>query len=260
MSIEKTYEIIKNCIQSNIDSLNVVKQVEEYRQFWKPELTNVILLAESHVYTDERDFEVKCNKHVLNSFIPNYPIHYVRFVYCLGYGENDILNQHLGDNRGTPQYWKIFCSCVAENDKDLGFQKILKTETSLTQRLRNKVNILQEMQKKGIWLLDASIVGIYRAIGDYETKEKIIKTCWDEHIRNVIIDCHPKHIIVIGKGKKSVEDILHWRLEQLRVSMGISSSALPQPQGIRRSSEEQLDNFRKYQRICSRYCQTPNLS
>lgn len=51
-----TYQEIQQATpNAKIDSLEVVKQVEEYRQYWKPKKTNVVLLAESHVYTDEED-------------------------------------------------------------------------------------------------------------------------------------------------------------------------------------------------------------
>lgn len=249
MSIKKPYELLKNRIQAGelIDSLDVVKQVEEYRQFWKPVHTNVVLLAESHVYTNDQDHKTECRRQLLNNFLPNYPTRYVRFVYCLGYGENEILNQKLENNSGTPQYWKIFSSCISKNEHDLGSQRILKTKTPLPQRLRNKIAVLQEMRKKGIWLLDASIVGIYRAKHNHKTKEEIIKVCWDEHLKNVITELHPKYIIVIGKG---VGDILRWRLNIL----GIPFTTLKQPQGDRGSSEEQLENYKKYQRLCSEYC------
>ena len=256
MSLEETYRLVKAHIPKTqtIDSLGVVKQVEEYRQFWKPTPTAcVILLAESHVYTKEGEFASECNRFALNNFIQNYPTHYVRFVYCLGYGERDILNKELESNSGTPQFWKIFSSCIAKdckNRNDLGFGKILKSETPITSiRLRNKVNVLQEMKNRGIWLLDASIVGIYKSETkmSQEVKEKIITTCWDAHIENVILESQPKHIIVIGKG---VEKILKQSLDSLRISY----TALPQPQR-RGTSEEQLETYREYQRICSRYCQ-----
>lgn len=253
MSLEQTYKLIKARIPKTeqIDSLDVVKQVEEYRQFWKPEQANVILLAESHVYTTDKEFASECNRFALNNFIQNYPTHYVRFVYCLGYGEPDILNKQLESNRGrTSQFWKIFSSCVAKNDTDLGFQRILTGKTQLHQRVRNKVSILQEMKRRGIWLVDASIVGIYGAVKNLKVKETIITTCSDAHIKNVILESHPKHIIVIGKG---VERILKGRLELLKASSGIAYSVLPQPQGNRGTSQQQLETYREYQRICSKY-------
>jgi hypothetical protein len=249
MSIEKTYGLVKKGLHPSTltDSLDVVKQVEEYRQFWKPAKTNVVLLAESHVYTNEQDFETECKKSLLEILFPNYPSRYVRFVYCLGYGENELLSRRLEDNPGTPQYWKIFSSCVANSLNDLGFHRVTKRETpSLLQRLRNKIGVLQEMKKRGVWLLDASIVGIYRAIDDLETKEKIIRICWDEHVKNIILESHPKHTIVIGKG---VEAILSDRLNKV----GISYTALPQPQGVRGPSEVLSNYYSEYQKICSEF-------
>ena len=97
--------------------------------------------------------------------------------------------------------------------------------------------------------MDASIVGIYKSETkmSQEVKEKIITTCWDAYIKNQIVDSQPKHIIVIGKG---VETILKWRLDSLEIKY----KSLRQPQS-RDPSEEQLETYREYQRICSRYYQ-----
>lgn len=249
MSIEKTYVLLKRGLHPSTlkDSLDVVKKVEEYRQFWKPARNNVVLLAESHVYTNETDFATECKKSLLEILFPNYPSRYVRFVYCLGYGENELLSRRLEDNPGTPQYWKIFSSCVANSLNDLGFPRVTKKGTpSFLQRLRNKVGVLQEMKRRGVWLLDASIIGIYRAIDNQETKEKIIRVCWDEYLKDIILESRPKHIIVIGKG---VEAILRYRLDKL----GISYTALPQPQGVRGSSEVLSNYYGEYQKICSEF-------
>jgi len=249
MCIEKAYELLKQVPHTMIDSFAVVKQVEEYRQFWKPKEIKIVLLAESHVYTDEQDSEVKYKRLAINEIIPNYPQHFVRFVYCLGYGENEILERTIKKNMGTPQFWKIFSSCVAEsaNNEALGFHKVLKTQTpNFEQRLKNKVNILRKMQEKGIWLLDASIVGIYRSgIKNQKTIKRIIEICWKNHIANVINESQPKHIIVIGKR---VENILNLELEKLK-----NITVIPQP-NARLSRQEQLKNYKKYQSICAKIC------
>ena len=250
--IENTYELIQRIIPYDIqiDSLEVVKQVEEYRQFWQPRKTNVVLLAESHVYTDEHDYEIKLDKTILHRMLPGYPLRFIRFVYCLGYGENELLSKGRTDrkNAGTPQYWKIFSSCVAENEKDLGFWRVLKTETtSLYSRLRNKVGVLRKMKRRGIWLLDASIVGLYGSgQKNYRVTEKILEICWKNIIASTIKESNPRHIIVIGKG---VGDILNQKL----CSLGIPFSVIPQPQA-RGSRKWQLENYKKYQRICSKNC------
>jgi hypothetical protein len=150
--------------------------VEEYRQFWRPDEINIVLLAESHVFTDKQDYEISCDSSILHEIIADYPLRFVRFVYCLGYGEDELLTKWRTDrkNTGTPQYWKIFSSCVAENENDLGFHAILKTKTpSSIQRLRNKIEVLQEMKEKGMWLSDASIVGLY---GSGKKNQNFIET------------------------------------------------------------------------------------
>jgi len=250
-SIEKTYKLIQRSIlqYTLIDSLEVVNQVEQYRQFWKPEETNVVLLAESHVYTDKEDSKMKCDRTILHGIIPNYPLPFVRFVYCLGYGENELLIRVRADRRnaGTPQYWKIFSSCVAESEDHLGFDKVLKTGTpSLSLRLRNKVNILRKLKKKGVWLLDASIVGLYGSgEKDYKVTERILEICWRNYISDIMEETNPKHIIVIGKR---VGGILNRKLRRLTIPFTV----IPQPQA-RGTSEWQLENYRKYQRLCAKH-------
>ena len=251
-SIERTYETIQRniSIKMRIDSLEVVKQVVQYRQFWKPKETNVVLLAESHVYTDDKDFEIICDRFFLHRIIPNYPLRFVRFVYCLGYGEDKILTRRRTDrkNTGTPQYWKIFSSCVAEDEENLGFNRVLKTGTpSLLLRLRNKVDVLRKMKERGIWLVDASIVGLYGSGRKNKMiTEKIIEICWKNQIADIILEVTPKHIIIIGKG---VGDILSSRLRKVNIPFTVISQ--PQARG---SSQWQLENYKKYQRICSKYC------
>jgi len=189
-ALEKTYEIVRSSILHSelLDSVEVVKQVERYRQFWRPKIVNVVLLAESHVYIDEQECRVRCRTSILDDiFLPenrDYPTNFVKLVYCLGYGENWLLERAIDDNSGTWQFWKIFSSCVAEDKGDLGFDKILKTKTRNNhQRLPNKVDVLRKMKAKGIWLLDASIVGIYKSgLGDYPAEyNTILRLCWDNY-------------------------------------------------------------------------------
>lgn len=257
MGLEETYRLVKSHIPQNqqIDSLNVVEQVEQYRQWWKPSKATVFLLGESHIATSEEDSKLECNRQDQNKLIPNYPTRYVRAIYCLGYGESDILNRNAGNNSGTFQFWQIFSSCIAKDCNSLGFEKILKGDTpNFFERLRNKVSILKEMQRRGIWLMDASIIGIYGNEEnhgwkmDKDLKNRIIISCWDAYILNQIVESQPKHIIVIGKG---VEKILKNSLDSLRIPY----TSLPQPQGNRGDRQQQLETYREYQRICSRYCQ-----
>ncbi|MGA2681491.1 MAG: hypothetical protein ABSF44_06790 [Candidatus Bathyarchaeia archaeon] len=251
MTLEQAYNSITSYVPKNsVESLQVLKQIQEYWNLWKPAQTNVLLLAESHVYTSENDFEVRISKIKQDYFLPNYPTKFVRLVYCLGYGEKDLLNKEVESNSGTFQFWQIFCSCVAksESEYDLGFSRMLKT-TPYFGRLRNKVNILNELKRRGIWLIDASIVGIYKGSITDDLKERIFHTSWDMYVRDVVAGAHPKYVIVIGKY---VYNALNVRLESLSSKIGFKCKVLNQPQGDRVSREEQLETYREYQRICSK--------
>jgi hypothetical protein len=136
---------------------------------------------------------------------------------------------------------------VADNETDLGFRRVLKTGTiSLALRLHNKVDVLRKMKKRGIWLLDASIVGLYGSGKKNQTiTERIIEICWQNHIANMILESSPKHAIVIGEG---VGNILNFKLQKLAIPFTV----IPQPQA-RGTSEWQLENYKKYQRTCAEY-------
>ena len=85
-------------------TFEIVKMVHDYRLYFKPEKVKTVLLAESHVYTSDDDFQSE----LPSDYLSGYPKKYVRFVYCLGYGENELLNKPVPKNSGTPEFWKIF--------------------------------------------------------------------------------------------------------------------------------------------------------
>ena len=125
--LKQCYDIIlKENPSLKFDSFSVVKTVHDFREFWKPKQVKVILLAESHVYTKDDEWEILFKP---NLFLPeNYPRHFVRFVYCIAYGENHLLSKFIDNNPGTFQYWEIFYSCLNDVKKNnFDFSPILKT-------------------------------------------------------------------------------------------------------------------------------------
>jgi hypothetical protein len=65
---------------------------------------------------------------------------------------------------------------------------------------------LEKLQAKGIWLLDASIVGLYRSgIKEYPGMlGRIIQTSWHGYVKNIVLDSAPRHVIIIGKAVEKV--------------------------------------------------------
>src|SRR5438132_8158422 len=105
MTLGSCYEgVVK--MGCDIDSYKVVEEVERYRQFWRPNRVRVVLLAESHVRTSEEDF----NYHWSYGKSPLHQGNFVRFVYCLAYGERDVAC--IPSNKGTWQFWLLLSSCL----------------------------------------------------------------------------------------------------------------------------------------------------
>jgi hypothetical protein len=244
-TLKETYNIIKNSKEPNIgiERFEIIKAVHDHKQFWKPKKVKTLLLAESHVYTSE-NIEIEYPEKF--DFIPkNCPTRFAKLVYCLAYGENKLIN--IPKNSGTWQFWKILSSCASNTKSEIynDFNKILKKTCGFEDRLKNKINILEKLKKKGVWLTDASAVGLYNFGKKPKPSmmKKIIHISWDNYILNIIKNENPKNIIIIGK---SVENILKDRLDDL----GINYESIYQPQAhISRKKHKKC--FELCQRISS---------
>jgi hypothetical protein len=247
-SLEQTYKRIKN-LYSQIDSYAVVKEVANYRNYWRPPTRiNVILLAESHVYTSDVDFKIEFDysnfKKLASS---NYPKKFVRFVYCIGYSESGLFANTPLDpnfkNPGTWQYWKIFCACASESSK-INYNPVLKGSTkNFTARINNKIALLEKLKVKGIWLVDSSIVGINKLLGDQ--RQEIITTSWNNYVKQLITKSKPKFVVCIGK---TVWDVLKRNINK----MSIPCDYIHQPQAHLTSTEIK-EEHKKLQEICSKH-------
>ncbi len=243
MSLEKAHFDIKTKFENvlEIEPFCIVKSVNDHRNFWKPEKVKVLLLAESHVYTSITKYDNIMRYDGLQE-LNGCPTNYVKLVYCLGYGERKLVN--LTD-RGTPQFWKIFVACVNQNF-DSEFRKILISETpNFHKRLRNKISILEKLKEKGIWLVDASIVALYKDKFKPPSKimKEITKISWEQHVSKVIHEAKPDKIIVIGKCvSKGLED----ELKKTNIHVDVQ----PQP-NARLSKKEIGKTHERYYELCN---------
>lgn len=244
MSLQSCYNIIRKN-SNKVDDFNSVNLVEHYRNYWKPEKVNLLLLAESHVHTSQSERSITFGS---ISELNGYPSNYVKFVYCLAYGEPQLIKHRNQPKRdGTPQFWKLLFSCINQvNNTTTSFRPILKTGTrNFNQRLANKIQLLIDLKKNGVWLVDTSIAAIYGNPNQVSEKEKmsILKTSWDCYVKNLVIQCNPTCIIVIGKRVDSIV------ASDLTKHFNGRYRTLHQPQA-RLSSKEQLNNFKKYYTRC----------
>jgi len=238
------YEQMRRVLGDDMEPFESVRLVERYRQFWKPLKVKIFLLAESHVFTTDQDRAIDIP---LIPGLPDYPRDYAKFVYCLGYGESALtkcLAHPLQD--GTPQFWKIFFSCMRLVNSNADFASILKSGTKLDERVANKIRLLKTLQNNGVWLVDASISALYDGgkKPNGSVMSKAIRTSWLNYTKNIVEQAHPKHVIVIGKGvARDVE-------ADLRKMTSGSYTVIAQP-NAHLSSEEHLNNFRAYYSLCN---------
>lgn len=221
-----------------------VELVEKYRQYWRPDNVRVILLAESHVFTTDSDRQFKISP---IDGLPDYPTQYAKFVYCLAYGEDSLTE---GDSHpavdGTPQFWKIFFSCVNEIESNLTFASVLKSHTLTNQRIRNKIRLLKVLRDSGIWLVDASVMALYDKGNKHPNKvmDQAILTSWVGYTQGIVQEASPDHVIVVGKGVARVVEPAG-----LAKLVGKNYSVIEQP-NAHLSAEKHLANFKTYYRLC----------
>ena len=183
------------------ESYPVVKLVNDYRLYWKPQRVKTILFAESHVFTNELETTIK---HTLN--LPGYPNSYVRFVYNLAYGQSDILSEPVPNNSGTPQFWKLFNE-IAENK----FRVV--NNQNPKDKLEQKIHLLQFLKDNGVWLLDCSIVGLYKngQKPSNNVLNDILVTSYLNYCKPILLEEKPENILVIGK---SIYSLFQFDLKQ----------------------------------------------
>lgn len=210
-TLENCYKALQHHVLWDPEPFEVVQLVEAYRNFWKPRKVKVLLLAESHVYTSHEEYSSKVCIDGLSRL--GCPENFVRYVYCLGYGESQLLDKRIKDNPGTWQYWRIFQSCCNDSESP----KPIKYLTVM-----DKIKLLQQLKDEGVWLLDSCPIGLYGQDSNGVEIKKMIKPnhyrefidiSWEKYIKDQITICNPEVIVVIGK---MVWNILEDRLPKGR--------------------------------------------
>ena len=159
---------------------------------------------------------------------------FARFVYCLGYGEHEFAGPSLPRTTGTPQFWKLFASCVHPPSKD-AFAPLLKCgNPSFLSRLRAELALLEELRALGVWLVDASAVALYRPGGArpaHPVCQTVLKRSWHAYTGALVREAKPHSIVVIGKGVARALD------KELSAVHNVEVHCVSQPQGCRRAGD-----------------------
>jgi len=205
LRIEKTHRKGANLLRAkglSTESLRVTLAVERHRWAWRPKKVRFILLAESHVFTSDADVRLRIKSTLLPTRYRRQPDGFVRLVYCLGYGESNLVNgKPIRRNAGTWQFWDIFGRLAGTGRQPRGGSKVWKD------RLEWKIKTLVRLRKRGIWLVDSSFHALYSPGGvrGYETvKRELHRVWWSEYGKWLIEACKPQGIWTIGRGVHEV--------------------------------------------------------
>jgi hypothetical protein len=150
------------------------------------------MLAESHVWTNKADAKSRVQQP------DGVETGFVRFIYCLGYGEQ-CLAPCVSPNPRTWQYWMLFHDAVHEPKPPP-----IAWPPNPQERVLAKLRLLNELKDAGVWLVDASVTALYkpshgRLIAGPKYKE-LLRCCWEAHVRNVIAECQTSAVLIVGKG------------------------------------------------------------
>jgi hypothetical protein len=232
------------------DTYRVVQEVERLREYWRPKAPkglSVILLAESHVATREQDFGLQLDRRALQRHgLEWYPTHFVRFVYCLGAGERELLpSQARPENGSKWQFWRLLWSCAHDPSRE-DFDLTRKATPDFDERMGKKVRLLRTLQRRGVWLLDASMLGINGLAP--RIKREVTSVSWEGYVgpRVQALDPKPRRLIVIGKR---VAETIFGSQSREGMWSGIPYEVVNQPQGDR-SQEDTSRTLSTIFRIC----------
>ncbi len=249
MTIENAYRGLAAMIgEESIEPLAVAVEVERLRQLWRPDEVRVVLLAESHVWTSAK--EAQCRVRVPGQSETGY----VRFVYCLGYGEPSVVSPGVAKKSGTPQYWRLFHDCL--DGPGVSAEDITKKQRNTLRRIRAKLQLLERMRDAGLWLVDASVTALYnygRKLVKGRAYRDALAASWDAYVGKVVAECRPGAILVVGQG---VGNALSGRVQGAATGAGIE--VISQPNARLSAADREAERRQCYE-FCSRHLRIARL-
>jgi len=244
MGLELAYGRARDIIgRERAECLDAAVEVERLRLAYRPERVRVVVLAESHVWTSRGEIRSR----VLQ---PNgIETRFARFVYCLGYGEPQLVEPAVAPNRGTYQFWRLFHDTV--HGPSIPHAGVMKAgEGDSQKRVQNKLDLLEKMRNDGIWLVDASVSALYPkgALAASRDFLAVLRACWESHIGEVVCRCAPSAVLIVGKGvEAAVGNVVRKDLGH-----GVEVAVINQP-NARMSAEAIANDRRDCFALCCRH-------
>jgi hypothetical protein len=175
----------------------VALAVEKHRWYWRPPQVRVILIAESHIHTSAADLSLQIKRDSLPPIAQDTPPEFARIIYCLGYGEPELLSGTTKRrNAGTRQFWDLFGRLAGTGKQPR------RRDRAFTERLNWKIQTLQTLQQKGVWVLDASLHAMYAPGGKRipnSLKFALHQLWWNTYGSYLLVQMPTTKVWIIGK-------------------------------------------------------------
>jgi hypothetical protein len=213
------------------ESAAVLAAVAAHRAYWRPAKVRLLILSESHVWTREAELAATVPLGVFGH--EHAPQSFARLVYCLGYGERDLVQGRVQGNFGSPQFWKLLAAGL---DPGLGSLVVERTEPDLLMRIAAKLQLLEGLKARGVWLLDACPVALYAASQPkprMAVLAQAMELAWAAYTREAIRAAAPRAVMIVGK---MVHDGIGGRIRAM-LGPNVPVQWMYQPQARRPAAE-----------------------
>lgn len=171
--------------------------VAEWRDAWRPERVRILLVAESHVARRPGDEAVRVD--LTRRVARPMPPLYVRLVYCLGSGESEVCSSPPRPSGGTWQYWDL----LGQVARALGELQPRIADSTAAERIAWKIETLDILRRRGIWLVDASVMALYaagRRVATGAAYSRIVGEGWRRYVWPDVAADRPEPIWIVGHG------------------------------------------------------------
>ena len=194
--LKHAYDRARSIIGSaRAECLEAAIAVDKLRKDQRPDQVHVVVLAESHVWTSREEIQSRVR-------LPGGKnTGFARFVYCLGYGEPLLVDPPVVPNLSTHQFWTLLHDTV-RGPTASHFSLLKSGEPDLKTRVRNKLVLLAEMRRAGIWLMDASVTALYRQgslVDSEDDYNAVLRACWKSYVGEIVCENKPSAILIIGR-------------------------------------------------------------
>lgn len=171
--------------ESDPESVEVALAAENHRWFWKPKTVRTIILANLRQPTTQAELGNRVKVAWVNHHGHRPADSFVRELYCLGYGEPELVpSLSVENNEADLALWHVLRELTEFDD--------LIHRSTLVQRLEWKIRLLRRLDALGIWIVEASLHG-------GRGERPLLRAWWEKYGHYLHEENHHPRLVAFGK-------------------------------------------------------------